>query len=55
MHWVEVTVLTVIFLVDCVGIDKFIVGFDVDTFALVSCAKIGSLRVSKFDSSRSTD
>jgi hypothetical protein len=55
VYWLKVTVLAVVLLVDCIGIDKFIVGFDVDALALVSCAKTGSLRVSKFDSSRATD
>jgi hypothetical protein len=55
MDWFEVAVLTVIFLVDCIGIDKFIVGFDVDSLALVSGAKGCSLSISKFDSNRTTD
>jgi hypothetical protein len=35
VDWLEVAVLTVIFLVDCIGIDKFIVGFLIDGLALV--------------------
>jgi len=55
VNWLEVAVLTVIFLVDCIGIDKFIVGFDVDSLALVSSSKFGPFGISKFDFSRTTD
>jgi hypothetical protein len=36
MDWLEVAVLAVILFMYCVRIDKFIVGFDVDCFALVA-------------------
>lgn len=55
VDWVEPALFTVVFLVDCVRVDKFVVCFLVDSFALVAPTKGGSLRVSKFDSSRSTD
>lgn len=38
VDWLEVAVLTVALLMDCVWVDKFIVGFDIDRLALVSCA-----------------
>ena len=55
VDWLEVAVFTVIFFVDRVWIDEFVVGLKVDGLALVLTAKVGSFAVSKFDSSRSTD
>jgi len=55
VDWVEPALLTVVFLMDCVRVDEFVVGFLVDGLALVPSSKGGSFRVSKFDSSRSTD
>jgi len=55
VDWLEVTVLAVIFLMDCVWVNRFISGFDVDGLALVSTAKGYCFGVSKFDSNRTTD
>jgi len=55
VDWLEVTVLTVIFLMDCVRIGVLVDGLLVDSLALVSASEGGSFRVSKFDFSRSTD
>jgi len=43
MDWLELTVFTVIFLMDCVWILEFVIGFEIDSLALVSCAKGCSL------------
>lgn len=55
VYWLESAMLTVVLLVDCVWVDEFVLGFDVDGLALVSTAKGFCFRVSKFDSSRATD
>jgi hypothetical protein len=55
VDWLESAVLTELFSVCQVWVDKFVVGFLVDSLALVASSKRGSFAVSKFDSSRSTD
>jgi hypothetical protein len=56
MYWVEPTVFALLFLMDCVWVDKFIVGFKVDSPALVSSIEtLSSLRVPNLDFSRATD
>lgn len=55
VDWLEPAVLTVVFSVCQVRVDEFVVCLLVDGLALVPSSKGGSLRVSKFDSSRSTD
>lgn len=55
VDWLESAVLTEFFSVCKVWVDKFVMGFLVDGLTLVASSKGGSFRVSKFDSSRSTD
>ena len=55
VDWLEATVFTVIFLVDCIRVKEFVIGFDVNSLALVSPSKVSSLGISKFDFSRTTD
>jgi len=55
VYWFESTVLAVVFLMDCVWVDEFVLGLDVDGLALVFTAKGCCFRVSKFDFSRATD
>jgi hypothetical protein len=55
MYWVEAALLASVFLVYCVWVDKFVVGFKVDGLALVLTIKTLSFRVSHLDSSRTTD
>jgi hypothetical protein len=43
MYWLELTVLAVIFLMDCVWILEFVIGFEIDSLALIPCAKGCSL------------
>jgi hypothetical protein len=55
VDWLEVAVLAVILLVDCVRVDRFIVGFLVDSLALVPAAQRGGVFVSQFDFGKATD
>jgi len=40
MHWLKSAVLAVIFFMDCVWVQEFVVGFKVDSLALVSSSKV---------------
>ena len=55
VDWLEPTVLTLVFLMDCVWVYRFVVGFLVDSFALVSSTKGWRVLVSKFDFGKATD
>jgi hypothetical protein len=55
MNRSEVAALAVVFLMDCVWVDKFIVGFDIDKLALVSCVEVLAFFISKFNFGRATD
>ena len=55
VDWLEVAVFTVVLLVDCVWVLVLVVGFLVDSLALVASTKGGCIFVSKFDFSRATD
>lgn len=55
VDWLEVTVLAVNFLIDCVRIDRLVMALLVDSLALVSAAQRGGVFVSKFDFSKATD
>jgi len=43
MYWLELAVFTVVFLMDCVWVLEFVIGFEIDRLALISCAKGCSL------------
>lgn len=55
MDWVKSAVFAVIFFIDCVWVQEFVIGFNVDSLALVSCTKTVSFGISKLDFSRATD
>lgn len=55
MYWVEPTLFALLFLMDCVWVDKFIVGFKVDSPALVSSIEASPFGVPHLDFSRATD
>jgi hypothetical protein len=55
MHWLEVTVLAVVLLVDCVRVGVLVDGFLVDSLALVSSTERSCFGISKFDFGRATD
>jgi hypothetical protein len=55
VDWLEVAVLAVVLLVDCVRVSVLVDGFLVDSLALVASTKGGCIFVSKFDFSRATD
>jgi hypothetical protein len=55
VDWLEVTVFTVVFLVDCVRVSVLVDGFLVDSLTLVASTKGSCFGVSKFDFGRATD
>ena len=55
MYWVEAALLTVILLMDCVWVDEFVVGFLIDSLALVFSTEVNLFRVPHLDFSRATD
>jgi len=55
MYWVEAALLAFIFLMDCVWVDEFVVGFLIDSLALVFSTEVNLFRVPHLDFSRATD
>jgi len=55
MYWVEPALLAFILLMDCIWGDKFVVGFLIDSFALVFSTEVNLFRVPHLDFSRATD
>lgn len=55
MHWSEVTVLAVVFFVNCVWVLQLVLALLVDCLALVSCAEVLAFFISQFNFSRATD
>jgi hypothetical protein len=43
VYWVEATLFASILLVDCVWVDKFVVGFLIDSLAFVFATEVGAL------------
>lgn len=55
MDWSEIAALAVVFLMDCVRGDKFVVGFLIDCLAFVFTLEANPFRVPHLDFSRATD
>ena len=55
VYWVKAALLAVILLMDCVWVDEFVVGFLIDSFALVLTIEANPFGVPHLDFSRATD
>ena len=55
VDWLEVAVLAVVLLVDCIWVLPLVMALLVDSLALVSAAQRGGVFVSKFDFGKATD
>jgi hypothetical protein len=55
MYWVEAALLASVFLVDCVWVDKFVIGFLIDSLALVLTIEANPFGVPHLNLGRATD
>jgi hypothetical protein len=55
VYWVESTLLTTILLMDCVWVDEFVVGFLIDSLALVFTVEANAFGITHLNLSRTTD